>query len=119
MVYDITRRRTFTEIQEFWMNEIKQNADEDIIIAIAANKSDLYEYEEVDEGDGRKYPQSSGLLFHLTSAKNGEGVENLFREIGKRYLELKRNKKRSKQVKITMEFPDIIERKATKSNYCC
>lgn len=123
MVYDITQKRTFTEIQNFWMQEVRSNGTEDVIIAIVANKSDLYEYEQVDEGDARKYAKSLGLLFHQTSAKNGEGIENLFREIGKKYFILKDKKKSmknkgSKSVKVSQDIPEITEGKV-KQRKCC
>ena len=49
LVYDITRKDSFEEIKNYWYKEVIYNSPEDIIIAIAENKSDLYEYEEVDK----------------------------------------------------------------------
>ena len=47
LVYDITLKKSFEQIKEYWVKEIKENAPEDIIIAIAANKSDDYLNQEV------------------------------------------------------------------------
>ena len=47
LVIDITRKSTFEAIQDFWLNEVKDNAPGDVVIAIAANNCDVYEYEEV------------------------------------------------------------------------
>ena len=49
MVYDITRKSSFDEIKNYWYQQLRDNAPKRLIIAIAGNKSDLYEAEEVDE----------------------------------------------------------------------
>lgn len=57
------------------------------VFGIAANKSDLYETEEVDEQMGRAFAKEINAIFRLTSAKNSSGVEDLFRNIGNRYID--------------------------------
>jgi len=42
LVYDVTNEKSFTEMKDYWYEQIKQLGDKDIILAIAANKSDLY-----------------------------------------------------------------------------
>jgi GTPase SAR1 family protein len=54
-------------------------------IAIAGNKSDLIEHEVVDEGEARDFAKELGAIFVSTSAKNSEGINNLFEEIAKKY----------------------------------
>ncbi len=49
-----------------------------LVAAIVANKSDLYEFEEVDEGLGRKFAEESNAIFRETSSKNGVGIDELF-----------------------------------------
>ena len=49
LVYDITRKASFEEIKNYWANEIKEYSPKKIVLAIAANKSDLFEKEEVDK----------------------------------------------------------------------
>jgi hypothetical protein len=51
--------------------KIKNN----IVIAFAANKADLYETEQVNEESGRGYAKDIGSIFKLTSAKNSSGIE--------------------------------------------
>lgn len=92
IVYDITKLNTFNEIKNYWVNELKQNAPANIITVIVANKSDLYENEEVDEKEAREYAKSMNALFKKTSAKNAEGIENLFLKIGSIYISQEHNK---------------------------
>ena len=55
MVYDITRKSSFEEIKNYWYQQLKDNAPKKLIIAIAGNKSDLYENEEVDENVAKSF----------------------------------------------------------------
>ena len=87
LVYDITRLESFENLKNIWYQELKENGEQNPIIAIVGNKSDLYEEEEiVKEEDARKYAKEIGALFNLVSAKNGLGIENLFNDILDAYL---------------------------------
>jgi GTPase SAR1 family protein len=56
LVYDITRKESFEEIKDFWYNQLKQNMkDKSLIIAVAANKSDMIELEDTDEIRPKKF----------------------------------------------------------------
>ena len=85
MVYDVTRKESFEEIKNYWSNQIKDNSPENIILAIAANKSDLIEKETVDEGEARNFAKELNAIFVTTSAKSSEGINSLFEEIAKKY----------------------------------
>ena len=50
LVYDITRKQSYEQIQEYWSNQIKESAPSDIILMLCANKSDLINQEKVYEG---------------------------------------------------------------------
>jgi len=45
---------------------------------LAANKSDIYEMEVVNEETGRTFADEINAVFKNTSAKSGQGVEVLF-----------------------------------------
>ena len=55
-----------------------------VVIALAANKSDLYEEEEISEKQGKDYANEIGAIFKSTSALTGVGILELFNIIGKR-----------------------------------
>ena len=57
-----------------------------LVVAMAANKSDLIEKEQVNEADARKYAKEVGALFKVTSACTAAGIEELFRSIGCKIL---------------------------------
>ena len=85
MVYDVTRKDSFEEMKNYWANQIKDNSPENIILAIAANKSDLIEQETVDEEEARNFAKELNAIFVTTSAKSSEGINSLFEEIAKKY----------------------------------
>ena len=85
LVYDITRKQSFEELKNYWIKQIKESAPENIILAIAANKSDLFDREQVNEAEARKFAEDNNALFYETSAKNSLGVNDLFIGIGKKF----------------------------------
>ena len=85
LVYDITNKNSFDQLQKYWAEQVKESSPKNIIIAIAANKSDLFEKEVVDEKEARDYAKSIGAIFSLTSAKSTAGINDLFIEISKKY----------------------------------
>jgi hypothetical protein len=58
-----------------------------IVIGLAANKSDLFDKEQVPEADARSYASQIGAVFKLTSACSGTGIEELFKTIGCKFLD--------------------------------
>ena len=44
LVFDITKKNTFQALKECWYIEVRDNSPKDVIITIAANKNDLYEF---------------------------------------------------------------------------
>ncbi len=91
LVYDITLKKSFEQIKEYWVKEIKENAPEDIIIAIAANKSDDYLNQEVTMDEGKELAKSLDALFICTSAKLGNGIDDLFKLSGEKFLNPNKN----------------------------
>ena len=68
-VYDITNRKTFKEL-DFWFGTTKEVVNDDTVLGLVGNKSDLYLNEEVKEEEGKELADKYGYEFSLTSAKN-------------------------------------------------
>lgn len=76
LVYDITRKLSFEEIKNYWVNELNEQWKMNrIFLGIAANKIDLYEYQEVSEDTGRELAEQYNAVFRQTSAKNSSGID--------------------------------------------
>ncbi|KAJ0399854.1 hypothetical protein P43SY_000422 [Pythium insidiosum] len=80
VVYDITRKQSLTTLKN-WVKELKQLGPDNIVIAIAGNKSDLEEKREVPASQARAYAEEIGALFIETSAKEDTNVSDLFIKI--------------------------------------
>ena len=58
-----------------------------IVLAIAANKSDMYEFEEVPEEEGVALAKQINAIFQSTTAKEQNGsVDKLFQNLGRKFL---------------------------------
>ena len=86
LVVDITRKETFAAIKDFWYNEVKNNSPENVILALAANKCDLYEYEEITNKDLNEYAKNINAIYKQTSALQNSGINDLFDAIGYKIL---------------------------------
>lgn len=80
LVYDITKRQTFDNVQR-WLRELRGHADSNIVIMMAGNKSDLAHLRSVQEGDGQALAEREGLSFLETSALDATNVEKAFQTI--------------------------------------
>ena len=105
MVYDIRVKDSFENIKTYWSEQLKEYGEENIILAIAGNKSDLFEDQKVSEKEVKKFAESIGAIFELTSCKENIGINELFYECGKKYLEVnkligKDNKGNNENLKI-------------------
>ena len=87
LVYDITRKDSYDGMVNYWYKELRDNGPDDIIIAVAANKSDLYTQEKVPEMEVREFAQKIGAIFRNTSAMTSDGIDDLFVSIGKKILD--------------------------------
>ena len=85
LVYDITNKSTFEVMQSYWIEQVLESSPKDIILCIIANKSDLIQKEEVDEGEARQLAAKLNALFAVTSAKVYAEVNHVFLEIAKKY----------------------------------
>ena len=87
LVYDITRKETFEEL-DYWKKTVTDILGDKALIAVAGNKIDLFEKEQVTEDEGEEYAKKIGAKFKLTSAKkNGKEFEKFVESLLKTFLE--------------------------------
>ncbi|CAG9318347.1 unnamed protein product [Blepharisma stoltei] len=88
LVYDVTSEKSFINLRK-WLADLKENAEEDIVIMLVGNKIDLCQttplMKKVSTEMGQKFAQEHGMLFEETSAvtvtRVREAFENLLQEI--------------------------------------
>ena len=107
MVYDITNEESFNDIKNYWFEEVINNINENVIMAIVGNKNDLIENEKVNEEEVKNFANEKGMHYAFISAKMKNGIDELFKDIGNKYYdslkitdddeEFNKNKKLSKK----------------------
>ncbi|MHA2020674.1 MAG: Rab family GTPase [Candidatus Thorarchaeota archaeon] len=80
LVYDVSRRRTFMLLQE-WLDELHRAIQKEIPLVLVANKTDLPD-RVVEPSEGREFADSHGMPYIESSAKTGEGVIDIFEQLG-------------------------------------
>ena len=90
VVYDITNRDSFEHILN-WIQDIKDQSPKTVLIVLVGNKIDLEENRVVSYDEGSEFAVKNGLIFEETSAKTGQGIEEIFlksaKEIAKKMEE--------------------------------
>ncbi|CAO2817377.1 unnamed protein product [Amaranthus hypochondriacus] len=77
LVYDITKRQTFDHISR-WLEELRGHADNNIVIMLIGNKTDLGSLRAVSTEDAKEFAEREGLFFLETSALEALNVETAF-----------------------------------------
>ena len=123
LVYDVRRRESFESIKDYWYDQLKQSGEENIVLGIAGNKCDLFQEEKVTEEEAKKYAKSIGAIFHLTSCKETIGIDDLFEECGKKYLEINnligKEENNEKKEKIVLDKKKAVNDKSSRGKKCC
>jgi len=80
LVYDVSRRRTFMLLEE-WLDELHKAIQKEIPLVLVANKTDLPD-RVVEPSEGREFADSHGMPYVESSAKTGEGIVDIFANLG-------------------------------------
>ncbi|XP_030563150.1 ras-related protein Rab-21 [Drosophila novamexicana] len=77
LVYDITDQDSFQKVKS-WVRELKQMRGSEIALIIVGNKTDLEDQRAISYETALRYAQTVGAQYVETSAKENEGVNELF-----------------------------------------
>lgn len=80
MVYDVTSQRSFDHAEN-WLTELRQFADNNVVILLVGNKTDLVDKREVRKEDAAQYAKQNNLAFIETSALESINVDLAFERI--------------------------------------
>ena len=80
IVYDMTRRETFNNVDK-WYKEVKMLNNEDIIFFLIGNKSDLSLLKEISIDEGKKKANIYKMIFYETSALDSTNIKISFQDM--------------------------------------
>jgi len=80
VVYDVCSKKTFEQTRK-WVEDVRGERGNDVIIVLVGNKTDLGDKREVTQQQGEEEAKKAGLMFIETSAKVGHNVKALFKRI--------------------------------------
>lgn len=90
LVFDITRHSTFVSCTQ-WLQDLRQIAEDGIVVILVGNKSDLSETgsevnnRQITKREAEEWCRNNNVVRYVeTSAKSGEGVERAFLEVAER-----------------------------------
>ena len=80
LIYDVTLIESFQNVKN-WIKQIKEEVTDKVSIILVGNKIDMENQRVVSKEEGEKMAASYGLKFFECSAKTGENVEEIFKDI--------------------------------------
>ena len=92
--YDVGDAKTFKSVH-YWISEMDKNCNNDkenIVLALAGNKCDLDDsLKQVPMATADELAKENNMIYHETSAKTNEGVQELFMEMVNKIIMCKRH----------------------------
>ena len=87
LVYSIDNKKSFENLSYWYNLYTEQLVVEDTILGVVANKSDLFDIQDVSDEEGREYAKKNGAIFGLISAKaNKQGIDLYIHKLIEAYL---------------------------------
>ncbi|KAK1314449.1 Ras-related protein RABC2a [Acorus calamus] len=89
LVYDVTRKETFTNLSDVWTKELElYSTNPECIKILVGNKIDKEDERVVSREDGIALAQEYGCTFLESSAKTRENVDKCFEDLALKILEV-------------------------------
>ena len=127
LVYDITNKKSFDEMKDYWYNSVLENSSNDIIFHVVGNKIDLFDQEVVDRKEVDNFCKQLGTEVNFVSAKDESNVyvDELFKKLAEKFLSSDIFKKKEEDLKtnktrqLRLDSNKFKEEKQQKTKKCC
>ena len=99
LLYDITKMSSFENISE-WIQDIRQEVSPKSIIFLIGNKIDLADQRKITKEQGEELAEEFKIPFFEASAKSGENVDEVFKALYEKIIEVYGDLEREKGSKL-------------------
>ena len=115
LVYSIDSEESFNSLDD-WFKLVKSTNEDNLILGVAGNKSDLASDKTINNQRGEEYAKKIGALFKPTSAlvENG-GIEEFIDELFQKYYSTNFNMDQTNSLSLTLS---VDKSKAPKGGCC-
>ncbi len=116
-VFDIKNEYTFSEIKNFWFPQLENFPNNNLILALVGNESNLSDDEKIDDSEIINYAKSINVKYFKVSSFTGEGINELFEDLIKTFCELndkKHNENKNQIIKIEKKDMKVKKKKICK-----
>ncbi|XP_009773878.1 ras-related protein RABC2a-like [Nicotiana sylvestris] len=120
LVYDVTRRETFTSLSETWAKDIKfYSTNPECIKMLVGNKVDRDSERAVTREEGLAFAKEHNCLFLECSARTRENVQLCFKDLTKKILEVPSLQEKGSTVVKNQILKQKEAHKSQHSQKCC
>ena len=115
LVYSIDNEESFNSLDE-WLKLVKNSNDDNLILGVAGNKSDLASDKTINNERGEEYAKKIGGIFKPTSAMvdNG-GIEDFIDTLFQKYYSTNFNLNQTNSLSLTLS----VENSRARKGGCC
>lgn len=119
VVYDITNAHSFHKITG-WINTVQTVRNNDVIIMLVGNKTDLNDERQVSVDEGERKAKELNAMFIETSAKSGYNVKQLFNRVASALpgMDAAENRRPPEDMKIVLKDTPIDTKNPNNSCSC-
>lgn len=122
LVYDVSKKLTFTDAQK-WLSELRQFVEPDCIVMLIGNKVDLVDKKdkkrEVSYEEGKGFADENKLLFYETSALSSFKVNECFEDLLQEIYNERRKVTNRQKVMYNNLIQLAAQDKKVSENKCC
>lgn len=90
VVFDITSRSSYQSVDK-WIEDAKNLRDDDVLLVLVGNKSDLKEQRQVSTEEAEQYAKSRNIMYFELSARAGSNITLTFNEVAKKLTGIETN----------------------------
>ncbi|KAL3112726.1 hypothetical protein niasHT_019700 [Heterodera trifolii] len=80
-VYDLTNEKSFQNLENYWLRQVKEHAPQNAVLLMVGNKADLDAERKVDFDRAENLAKKIGVSIYEVSAKTGINCDDAFVEL--------------------------------------